>query len=446
MTRLDDLEAWARQAPPVTRGRTRAKRRRRILPVSSGKGGVGKTTFALNFALELSHHGPTVLVDLDTGTSSLRACLDVPVARDLYHFFRRDAQLRECVTRLPEALDPHGFYGNFGFVAAPRHFIEDVSRLDRVHRARLGAALDGLEADFVVLDLRAGLDDNVLAFLPLSNSGILVFTPHLPSASLAAGDVVRALLFRKLRALFGPRSPLHASSPGVSPAFVLERLARTEDAYDDARASNLDGFVDELRRTLGEHPFVTAAADAVDSFAVHYVLNMFDGVGDSYERAVRPFVESLERSVSVHLPLVNLGWVARHDVFDLAARRRVPALLCSEPRAEAEAAAPRTPALSEIDRLAARYLGVRPPARRDPRAAASFAQALGVDAPPRATHHLDAQLDVLVRMYDGLKGASWRDNFRYVAHRALHVMQSRSVSSFGDVRVHAESDPQAAAG
>ena len=65
---------------------------RRIIPISSGKGGVGKTTVALNYALCLSRHGRTVLIDLDTGTSSIRSCLDTPVERDLYHFFKTGAQ------------------------------------------------------------------------------------------------------------------------------------------------------------------------------------------------------------------------------------------------------------------------------------------------------------------------------------------------------------------
>ena len=52
---------------------------KRIIPVSSGKGGVGKTTVATNFALSLSRYAPTLLVDLDTGTSSVRNTIGVPV-------------------------------------------------------------------------------------------------------------------------------------------------------------------------------------------------------------------------------------------------------------------------------------------------------------------------------------------------------------------------------
>ena len=71
---------------------------RRIIPISSGKGGVGKTTLALNYALSLARHGRTLLIDLDTGTSSVRNCLDITFERDLYHFFKRGARLADCVT------------------------------------------------------------------------------------------------------------------------------------------------------------------------------------------------------------------------------------------------------------------------------------------------------------------------------------------------------------
>ena len=102
---------------------------KRIIPVSSGKGGVGKTTVATNFALSLSRYAPTLLVDLDTGTSSVRNTIGVPVGRDLYHFFRKGFRLDECITRLPSSWDPDGLYSGFGFVAAPLHLIEDLFNL-----------------------------------------------------------------------------------------------------------------------------------------------------------------------------------------------------------------------------------------------------------------------------------------------------------------------------
>src|SRR5690349_5745762 len=150
---------------------------KRILTVSSGKGGVGKTTFAVNFALSLATVAPTILVDLDTGTSSIRSGIDVPVGRDLYHFFRKDALLSDCVTTLTPALDPAGRYRNFGFVAGPKHMIDDITNFHGAAKEKLIRAINRLPATYVVLDMKAGLDAGVIDFLPYSNSGILVFTP-----------------------------------------------------------------------------------------------------------------------------------------------------------------------------------------------------------------------------------------------------------------------------
>src|SRR6185369_16629635 len=111
--------------------------------------------------------------------------------------------------------------------------------------------------DYVVLDMRAGLDANVIDFLPFSNSGILVFTPHLPSATMAASDIVKAILFRKLRMIFAEGSPIYTGLRGIDAHFVNSLIDRVEDVYDDS-VHNLDGFVVDLQHALGEdHPVVT---------------------------------------------------------------------------------------------------------------------------------------------------------------------------------------------
>src|SRR5207248_9372529 len=100
---------------------------------------------------------------------------------------------------------------------------------------------------------RAGLDSNVIDFLPFSNSGILIFTPHLPSATLAASDIVKAILFRKLRLIFSKESPFFSTVDGKLDFWRLinELIDQVEDVYDSS-VGNLDAFADDLAGNLGD--------------------------------------------------------------------------------------------------------------------------------------------------------------------------------------------------
>lgn len=394
---------------------------RRILPVASGKGGVGKTTFATNFALALSRIGPTVLVDLDTGTSSVRNTIDVEVNRDLYHFFRRGEPLDRCLTQLPVKLDPHGTFSNFGYVAAPRHAMEEFTNLSDEHRIRLMRAINQLPADYVVLDLRAGLDANVLDFLPHSNSGILVFTPHHPAATMAAADIVKALLFRKLRLLFAADGPLVPSATSEQLRAVNALLDRVEDSYDDS-IPNLDTFLKELAEAFGEVPLVEALADNVASFGVYFVLNLFDGVRESFDGAVAPFVRTLQEYVSSQLSIHNLGWIVSSPEVHQGNCERRPIVL-----RELAGEKPRDAVSEELERLA---IATGLAARRPPRKRV-FDYLVSIDR----TRALVDQLEVLKAMHGHTSTMQVRDNFAYIARRAIHVLDSLPADRFGQRRL-----------
>jgi MinD-like ATPase involved in chromosome partitioning or flagellar assembly len=396
---------------------------KRIIPVSSGKGGVGKTTFAINFALSLSRHGRTVLVDLDTGTSAIRNAIDVPISKDLYHFFRKGEPLNDCVSQLDDRLDPHRRWRDFGFVAGPLHLIDEITNFGPGHKARLIEAINSLDADYVILDMRAGLDANVIDFLPFSNSGILIFTPHLPSATLAASDIVKAILFRKLRLIFSKESPFFETVSDATYGFKLinSLIDQVEDVYDSS-VQNLDAFVLDLGENLGDHPITRTVQTTIEEFRVHYVLNLFNGVEDSFNTAVKPFLDNLTRNVSSRCGVTNLGWITRSDTVHRANCNRIPALLLNE------AAARKKPARMDLDIRS--LVGLEPPKKTPPAATTPARAEAALD------DHLTRQLDTLKSMFEQKKDDDHYANFDYVTQRTLFTMKNRRASELGDVRIY----------
>lgn len=402
---------------------------KRIIPIASGKGGVGKTTFAVNFALALARFAPTVLVDLDTGTSSVRSAIRVPVVRDLYHFHKKGARLAECVTTLDGALDRAGAFRRFGFVAGPRHFLDELGNPAAGFRRRVAEEINTLAADYVVLDLRAGLDSNVLEFLPYTNSGVLLVTPHLPQASLAASDVVKAVLFRTLRAVFAEGSEVYQIAGFADGRELVEELlTRAEDAYDES-IPNLDQMLRELRELFGEHPLLSALEGVVGDFRAYYVLNQFDGVEESHQAAIVPFVRNLAENVSSRLEVTQLGWIVSDPRVHRGNCQGVPILLDGEP--ERPRAGPVDPVLAELESLRSSLLGVerRPLARRAP-GAGKGSDGGALDA------MLDQQLSSLKAMFADRKGDSVQQNFSYAVYRALNLMEPpRLPTEFGMSRL-----------
>jgi MinD-like ATPase involved in chromosome partitioning or flagellar assembly len=403
----------------------------RIIPVSSGKGGVGKTTFAIHYALMLSRYGRTVLVDMDMGTSSIRNSIDVSVGHDLYHFFRKDISLEDCITPLDSKLDPQSRYKNFGFIASPRGLIEDLMNYDEVQKTKLIRSLNSLKADYVIIDLKAGLDARVLDFLPHANTGVIVFTPLVPSAIFAASEMIKALILRKLKALFHFDSFLiRGGLTRLQIVNYLYRIETLEDIYE-AKERNLEEFLSLLQREIENETVLAMLGNCIRDFKIYYVLNRFNSITDSVDKIIKPFSESIHQLVSPYVRMINLGWIVEEERFLTSATQKIPLLLQHQD--------PKQPARSmDMEQINRWMVELRKEFAPLPRPARVLQQTQTViPRAPEKNDHLNQQLSLLKAMYDHHDRSDYRLNFDYITQRSLHLIRHGRFDDFGDVKLFA---------
>ena len=146
----------------------------RIIAVAGGKGGVGKSTVAVNLALAIARLGHRVtLVDADLGAANLHTMLGLlnpPTGLSDFLDHRVDT-LDALKTRviLPT------------LTLVPGSSRPGAANLDKTEKLRLLDAIAGLDADCVVVDVGAGSSYNVVDFVAAADHKLFVLTPQLPS-------------------------------------------------------------------------------------------------------------------------------------------------------------------------------------------------------------------------------------------------------------------------
>ncbi len=156
----------------------------RKIVVTSGKGGVGKTTVSCNLAVHLAEKGKRVIVcDLDFGLNNVDVVLGI---EHLAVYDVTDAVEGRCRPR--QALVKHPKYPTLFALASNRVSERYVSP----QAVRLVLDLLSPQFDYIIIDSPAGIEDGFHRAAACADEAILVTTPHL--SSMRDADRVAGLL------------------------------------------------------------------------------------------------------------------------------------------------------------------------------------------------------------------------------------------------------------
>jgi len=143
----------------------------RVITVTSGKGGVGKSNFTLNFALGLKASGKKVVVlDLDLTTANINILMGIAPRYSLADVLSQRKLIWDVLEKGT---------GGIEYIAGGLE-IQDLADLDQTKLSFFWSQIQGLQnyADFILLDTGAGISKELVDFILASDETILVTTPE----------------------------------------------------------------------------------------------------------------------------------------------------------------------------------------------------------------------------------------------------------------------------
>jgi flagellar biosynthesis protein FlhG len=155
------------------------------MSVTSGKGGVGKTSTAINIAYLLTRlNKRVVILDADLGLANVDVMLGLAPRLNLFHLFEASVSLDRILFETP-----YGFH-----ILPSASGVADMSALDQGQKLELLESMDYLESriDYLIVDTGAGIDDTVVYFNLAVQERLVVLTPE-PTSLTDAYALIKLL-------------------------------------------------------------------------------------------------------------------------------------------------------------------------------------------------------------------------------------------------------------
>ena len=181
---LNELKELMKDENTSTSSNSKNEHKTRIIAITSGKGGVGKSNFAVNMAIAYAQLGKKViLIDGDLGMANVNVLLNIVPQYNLMHVINKKKTMKEIINDTEFGIK---------FIAGANGFskIANLSVEELEYFAKQFSSLGN--ADIIIIDTGAGIANNVLQFVAAADEVYVLTTPE-PTAITDAYGIIKII-------------------------------------------------------------------------------------------------------------------------------------------------------------------------------------------------------------------------------------------------------------
>jgi flagellar biosynthesis protein FlhG len=267
----DSFVVLDEEAPKTHKGDSgQDGKKARIITVTSGKGGVGKTNLSVNMALAFARLGKKVVVmDADLGLANVNVMLNMIPKYNLYHVIKKEKTIREILVETE--------YG-ISIVAGASGFSQ-IANMGEEERQDFIRELDMLSnADIIIIDTSAGVSSNVLDFIAAADDAVIITTPE-PTAITDAYGIIKIIAAEYNALNMGLKLVVNRVKGVAEAKNVADRMINIAGQFLNLRVDYLGFIYDDQavsQAVLRQKPFMVVDPKCKASQCVQHIVERMD--------------------------------------------------------------------------------------------------------------------------------------------------------------------------